>query len=269
MPLFYAKLMKKGKSSDIEIIMKKKIYKYLDDPKKYAPTMAKEIVEAFVNEANDDNIDYSFTISRKTGKVYTKEPNTYFMFDTKVGTVLDEFKKALFDKDLEDIEEKSEEEEKLMEDVRNFLLKVCKTVTNFYSDKLKETVRRVILGGKVSDDVVPLDTIEVLSIDLADYTSVPESSKYLLKIGKSPGSDINTDEVVKFIQARQEKTGMDIDTIFSIEKKAGNPLFKNIEAIILGKKFLNEISIYFFVDYSIVEQEEEEKEEKVLDTPKE
>ena len=108
-----------------------------------------------------------------------------------------------------------------------------------------------MLGNKVNKTTVPLDTIKVISIDVADYSSVPESSKFLLKIGKVPDSSINTDEVVKFIQNRQEKTGMDIETVFSIEKKAGNPLFKNVLAIQKGRKFLNDISIYFFIDYSI------------------
>jgi len=258
----------------------KKIYKYLNNIEKYAPTMAKEIVEAFVNDANDDNIDYSFTINRASGRVYDEdmEPNTYFVFDTEEDTILDSFKKSLFDEVLSGIEENSKEEEKLMEDVRIFLLKVCRVMTDEYFDQLRETVRRVVLGNKVDEKRVPLDQIEVISVDLADYTSIPESCRYLLKIGKAPGSDINTDEVIKLIQDRQEKTGMDIDTVFSIEKKSGNPIMKNVEAVILGKKFLNEISIYFFIDYSVVPDKEPEdkdveeimkenpiKNEKVLD----
>jgi hypothetical protein len=238
--------------------MKKKIYKYLDNIEEYAPEMAKEMVEAFVNTADDDNVDYSFTVSRETGRVYDEEsePNTYFVFDTEEETVIDGFKKSLFDEDLNGLEEHSKEEEKLMEDVRNFLLKVCDTMGDVYFDQIQETIRRVVLGNKTDKKRVPLASIEVVSIDIADYTSIPESSRYLLKIGKTPGSDINTDEVIKLIQDRQEKTGMDIDTVFSIEKKSGNPIMKNVEAIILGRKFLNEISIYFFVDYSVMPEGE-------------
>lgn len=237
----------------------KNIYKYLNNIEKYAPTMAKEIIDTFVTEANDENIDYSFTINRANGRVYDEEmePNTYFVFDTEEDTIIDKFKKALFDEDLSGIEEGSKEEEKLMEDVRKFLIKVCNIIENEYFDNLRETIRKVVLGNRVDEERVPLSSINVISIDLADYTSIPESSRYLLKIGKTPGSDINTDEVIKLVQDRQEKTGMDIDTVFSIEKKAGNPIFKNVEAIILGRKFLNEISIYFFVDYSVVDDMEE------------
>jgi len=242
----------------------KKIYRYLNNIEEYAPIMAKEIVEMFVTHANDNNIDYSFTVNRGTGQIYDEkmEPNTYFVFDTERETVLDKFKKALFDEDLNSIKEHSKEEKKLMEDVRNFLLKVCSVMTDEYFGQLKETIRRVVLGNKADEKKVPLSFIDVVSIDLADYTSIPESSRYLLKIGKIPGSDINTDEVIKLIQDRQELTGMDIDTVFSIEKKSGNPIMKNVEAIILGKKFLNEISIYFFVDYSVIPNVEEDEEDK-------
>lgn len=230
--------------------MKKEIYKFLDK-KDYIPVMAQEIVETFQTGADQENIDYSFTINRKTGEVSNQEANTYFLFDTNGQTVLHDFKKALFHEDLSHIEEGSGEEQELMEDVKNFLLKVCKNITTNYYENLKETVRRVILGNKVDAELAPLETIEVVSIDLADYSSIPESSKYLLKIGKKPETDINTDEVIQFVQNRQEKTGMDIDTILSIEHKADNPMFKNVVSIEPGRKFLNEISIYFFVDYSL------------------
>jgi len=253
--------------------MKKKIYKYLNNIEKYAPIMAKEIVDTFVERANEENVDYSFTVSRETGRIYDDdmEPNTYFVFDTEVDTVLDSFKKSLFDEDLQSIEEHSEAEEHLMADVRNFLLKVCDVIGKDYIYQVRETIRRVVLGNKHEEGRVPLNLINVVSIDLADYSSIPESSRYLLKIGKVPNSDINTDEVIKVIQDRQEKTGMDIDTVFSIEKKSGNPIFKNVEAIILGKKFLNEISIYMYVDYSVIpenpmdEEAIKEIEEKIVD----
>ena len=52
---------------------------------------------------------------------------------------------------------------------------------------------------------------------------------------------------------------MDINSVFSIEKQAGNPLFENVLVIEPTRKFLNEISIYFFVDYKIVVTEEDEE----------
>jgi len=235
--------------------MKKKIDNFINNDKKYVSIIAKEISNIFQKEANNENVEYSFTIDGKNKKIKSQEANTYFVFDTKKDTCIDDFKKSLFDKDLEDIEENSDKEKKLMENVRYFLLKVCKKIEEKHSDEIKETIRRVVLGNKHGENKVPLSKIEVISIDIADYSSIPESYKYILRIGKSPGTEINTDEVIKFIQNRQEKTGMDIDSIFSIEKQAGNPLFENVMTVEATRKFLNEVSIYFFVDYSIKQVE--------------
>ena len=231
--------------------MKKKIYEFIDNSKEYVPLLSSEIVETFKNQANDENIEYNFIIEGETKKVQTKEVNTSFVFDTESNTVLDKFKKSLFDTDLEDIKEGSKEEEVLMNDVRDFLLKICKQLTEKYDDDLREVFRKVVLGNKYKKDIVPLSTIEVVFIDIADYSSVPESCKYTLRIGKETGAEINTDEIIIFVQKRQEKTGMDVNNIVNIEKQAGNPLFKKVLSIETARKFLNEISIYFFVDYSI------------------
>jgi len=242
--------------------MKKKIYRFISNYKKYVPILAKEIVETFQTDANKDNVEYSFTLDGTSKKVKGDEANTYFAFDTKGETCIDEFKKLLFDKDLEDIEKDSPEEVKLMEDVRIFLFKICQEITYKYKENLQETIRRVVLGDKHSSETVPLDNIEVISIDVADYSSVPESCKYLLRIGRVPGTEIDSDDVIKFVQNRQEVTGMDIDTVFSIEKQAGNPLFKNVMVIEATRKFLNEIIIYFFIDYSLSEEAKNKMEEE-------
>jgi len=236
--------------------MKKKIYKFIDNDKKYTPLLANELVDIFQKEANQENVDYNFTIDGETKQTKENDANTYFFFDTMEDTVLHKFKKALFDEDLKDIEEGSKEEEILMNDVRDFLMKICNVMTEKHKENLQETVRRIVLGGKYDKNTVPLNYIEVVSIDIADYSSILESHKYILRIGKESGAEINTDEVIKFIQDRQEKTGMDIDDIFTIEKKAGNPLFEQVVSVEQTRKFLNEISIYFYVDYSIKTEKE-------------
>jgi hypothetical protein len=239
--------------------MKKKIYSFIDNPDKYVPMIAKEIVETFDAKANGENVEYSYTIDGHTKEMKSRDANTYFVFDTEGETCIDDFKKLLFDEDLSDIEEGSEEEKVLMEDVREFLFEVCKNITSNYKTNLQKTVRRVILGDKYTEEQVPLKDIEMISIDVADYSSVPESFKYILRIGKVPGTETDTDEIIKFVQNRQEVTGMDIESILSIEKQAGNPLFENVLVIEPARKFLNEISIYFFVDYTIIVSEEDEE----------
>ena len=242
--------------------MKKKVYKFIDNEKKYVPILSKEIIETFKAEANSENVEYSFTIDGQSREIKGDEANTYFVFDTAGETSLDSFKKSLFHKDLKNIKEDSHEEKKLMEDVRNFLFKICQRITFDYKEDIKKTIRKVVLDNKYSEKTVPLNKVEIVSIDVADYSSIPEAYKYLLRIGKVPKTEVNTDEIIKFVQNRQEKTGMDIGSIFNIEKQAGNPMFKNVISIEPTRKFLNEISLYFFIDYSVNISKEKEILEK-------
>lgn len=234
--------------------MDKEIFVLMED-EALVEKMASEITNAFVEKADGDNVDYSFTIGRRDGKITDEErANTYFYFDTDDYPNLDKFKKAFFAEDLETIEEGSIEEQELMEAARDFIIKVCQKVTEDHFEELKETVRRVVLGNKVGEDQVPLNTIDVISFDLADYSSVPESGKYLLKIGKVPDTAVDTEKVLRFVQDRQEETGETLQEIVDLERQAGNTLFNNVIAIQRGRKFLHDISIYLFVDYSLAEE---------------
>lgn len=219
-----------------------------------AEKIAEEIVEIFKTQANSDNVEYEFTIKEGTGKVSDNMANTFFYFDTDAGSSLDKFKKALFGDDLENVEENSEEEEELMTDVNVFLQSVCERMSNFHKKELQEVIRKVVLGDKAQTKDIPLNTIEILSIDMADFSSVPEPSKYLLKIQKMPGTEIDVDVVTIFVQKKEEE-GQSIPATLALEKQAGNPTFENIMSLEKGRKFLNEVSLYIFIDYSFQTEE--------------
>ena len=230
----------------------KKIYDLMT--KENCNKITQEIITTFINEADQHNVDYEWTIKEGTGKVSSRNSNTFFYFDAKENTALNNFKKALFNEDLAEIEEGSKEEQELMNDVNIFLQKICKNITEFHFEDLREIIRKVVLGNKSDLNAIPLDNIQILSIDIADYDSIPEPSKYLLKIGKKTDTDINTGKITQFVQEKQEETGEDVNTIVEIEKKAGNLLFKDVLTIEKGRKYLNEISLYMFVDYSLAEE---------------
>ena len=230
----------------------KKIYELMT--KNNCNPITQEIITAFINEANQENIEYEWTIQKETGKIKNRNANTFFYFDPKNNTTLNKFKKALFDEDLKDLKEGSKEEKELMNDVNIFLQKICKNITEFHNEDLKNVIRKVVLGNKSDSTAIPLDTIQILSIDIADYTSIPEPAKYLLRIGKKPDTDIDTGKITQFIQEKQEETKEEINTILEIEKQAGNLLFKDIISIEKGRKYLNEIIIYLFIDYSLSEE---------------
>jgi hypothetical protein len=225
-----------------------------------AEKIAEEIVEIFKAQADSETVEYEFTIKERTGAISDDMANTFFYFDTKEDSTLDNFKKALFNNDLAEIEENSEEEEQLMTDVNVFLQNICRRMSHFHKEDLQEVVRRVVLGNKAQTNTIPLNTIEILSIDMADFSSVPEPSKYLLKIQKMPGTEIDVDEITIYVQKKEEE-GQSISATLAIEKQVGNPIFQNVMSLEKGRKFLNEVSLFIFVDYSF----EEEKEENVVD----
>jgi len=230
--------------------MSRKINDFLEN-KSNIDILAEEIKEAFIHKANKENIEYSFDIAKGTGKIKTKQPNTLFSFDTENGTFLDEFKKALFDKELENIEENSEEEKQLMEKVREFLLKISEKIIAKYKSEIEETIRKVVLPNSKKEDI-PLEEITIISIDVADYSSFTEPSKHLLKLYKE-NSDvmIETDKIVSYIQEKEEEMGKTVEQIFDEEKLAGNPLFKELKGIEKGRKYLYDITIILFIDYSL------------------
>ena len=222
---------------------------YFFENKKVIQDLAKEIGERFINDANSENIDYSFDIAKGTGKLKTKQPNTSFYFDTNEGTTLNSLKKALFNEDLKDIEQDTPEEKELMEKVRELLKEVSKEINFNYITEIRETIRRVVLTGSKEEDI-PLHEITIVSIDIADFDSFPESAKYMLKIGKKPDSSIKTDQVTMFIQDRQEETGKTVDEIFE-EEKMINPMFQDIISVERGRKYLYDINVTLFIDYSL------------------
>jgi hypothetical protein len=228
--------------------------------------IAVEISDAFFAKMEKSNIDYSFDIAKGTGKIKSKKPNTTFFFDTDEDTVLDSLKKALFDEELSYIKGGSKEEEALMEKVGGFLGKVTKHINVNYYNKMEEAIRRVVLPKSSSQDI-PLDEIEIVDIDVADFSSVPLPAKYMLKIGKKPNCSVNTDTVTTFIHDEQERTGESVKEVFEREKLI-NPLFKDILSIERGIRYLYDVNITLFVDYSLASLPPEEIVRKQLKVKK-
>jgi hypothetical protein len=225
-----------------------KIDNFFND-EKFIKKISDEIAEMFETESNAQNIDYNFDIEKGTGRVKSRESNTLFYFDAKEGTNLNEFKKALFDEDLSYIEQNSEDEKELMRKVRYFLKEVSDQLNYNHVVNIRNKIRDIVLPSSKEEDI-PLSEITIISIDVADFSSVPESSKYTLRIGKVPDTTIDTAAVTMAIQDIQEETGKTFEEILQTEKE-NNPLFKNVMVIERGKKYLYDINITLFVDYSL------------------
>lgn len=242
--------------------MDKKIYKYLKD-EQVIPLLANDILTAFKTKMDKNNVDYSFDITKGTGKIKSVEPNTFFNFDTESNSTLNDFKKALYGKDLDNLTQN--EESLLVQDVSEFLKEVATYLINNFEIEIREQIRKNVLPNSQSQDI-PLDKIFIISIDVADWSAIPEPQKYLLRIGKKPGTFINTDVVINYVQSRQEETGMTVTEIFDEGIQERNPLFENILTIEQGERYLYDITVTMFVDYSLSELPPQEICEKIKNT---
>ena len=64
-------------------------------------------------------------------------------------------------------------------------------------------------------------------------------------------NNINTDEITVFIHNKQEETEETVEEVFLKNQK--NPIFKGISGISAGKKFLFDLGLSLFVDYSLAD----------------
>ena len=208
--------------------------------------IGKIIAETFINTANKENIEYDFDIKKGTGKIKTKQPNTSFRFDVTENNILYDMKKALFDEDLKNNTQKDEDD--MTKNTNIFFNKVYQYIINNYFKEIQDTIRKIVLPGSKPEDI-PLNTIEICSIDIIDYSSIPEPAKYLLKIGKMPGQDIDREKLFTYIHQKQEDTGQTVEEIFKEDKD--NPVFKHIISLERGKKYIYDITVTFFVNYSL------------------
>ncbi len=234
--------------------MDKEIYKYLKD-EDVIGLLADDIVEAFKTKMNKDTVDYSFDIAQGTGKIKIVEQNTFFSFDTEDGSTLEKFKKALFDDDLEGLTQA--QEAMLIEDVGEYLKEVAVAVIEKYGQDVRDNLRKNIMPKSKPEDF-PFERIFITSIDIADFSSFGEPQKHLLRIGKKPGAFINTDVVIQYVQNRQEETGMTPNEILEESHREENPIFAEITDIEQGEKYLYDIAVSMFVDYSLAEKSMEE-----------
>ena len=234
--------------------MDKEIYKYLKD-EEVIGLLADDIIEAFQTKMNKDTVDYSFDIAKGTGKIKIVEQNTFFSFDTDTGTILEKFKKALFNDDLEGLTQA--QEAMLIEDVGEYLKEVAVSVIDRSIGDIRTALRKNIMPNSKPEDF-PFERIYITSIDIADFSSFAEPHKYLLRIGKRPGAFINTDVVIQYVQNRQEETGMTPEEVLEEGKREENPIFAEITSIEQGEKYLYDVAVSMFVDYSLAEKSMEE-----------
>lgn len=224
-----------------------KIWDFLNNSDHYIDALSKDIIKIFTETANARNLVCDFVVSRETGKIKERKANTSFEIDIPENTLLYQLKEALYSQDLdtEDDEQAIDYELKINE----FFVKIGRNITEKYHNEIEETIRRILLSDSEKKNI-PLDEIVVESIEISDWSSIPEANKYLLRIGKTQLCEMDTPEIVEKIQNIQEEKGYkSAEEAFEQEKDN----FVGVESITTIGKFLYELTIDFFVDYSIAQ----------------
>jgi hypothetical protein len=217
---------------------KKDVLDYLKEDR-IPSVLSQEIIDIFEATASKDTVDYEFVIEKGTGQLKDREPNTTFIFDANPGTTLYAFKKALFERVI------NKEE---MAQVITFCQEVSSILSDRYKDRIRSKIREIVMPDS-TPETIPMDDVSVREIEISDADAVPAFAKSTIKIAKSPGSQINTEAVVKRLSELQEESeDLTANEIFA--KNREDPAFVGVADIIQGKKFLFDATLKIFVDYA-------------------
>lgn len=187
-------------------------------------------------------LDYSYDLSK--GKVKGNGANTWFTFDLKEGIAYD-FMKAMYAREVLDEESKH---------LDLFIGQVATHLTNGYTDKMRDIVRSAIVPTS-DPKVVPLTKVEVLGIEIVDYSSVGKEQKYMLKFIKLPDIPINMLAVnSRIMEVQDANPNMEVSEIIYKERLAANPIFDAVLGVEKGDKYLWDVQVAMFVDYSFSEE---------------
>ena len=187
---------------------------------------------------NAGKVDYSFDVSK--GKITSQEANTSLDFDVDKKSLIHSFIKALYGREVN-------EEDNLK--INIFIQSVADTLTDHYSMILRDSIRKAVMPQ--SDiNAFPFYTIKICHIDLVDYSAIDDDDKYLLKIKKLPGVHIDMPAITQMISEKREETGLSSEEIVEQERLKGNKILDGVLAVEKGEKYLWDVRLSLFVDYS-------------------
>jgi hypothetical protein len=201
-------------------------------------------------------IDFSFDVQK--GKTIDAGPNTYLLFDLPEDSVAYAFLKASFDREIS-----VEEEEKL----QAFTEKVCQILSEKHGSIISGVMRKVAFNN-ISAEAIPMEAVRVYGIEMVDYSSVDDQDRYTLRIAKLPDVPVNTQAVLSFIQQVRDtdKTKTSAQVVEE-ERAKGNKLFEGVLSIQAGHKYLWDVSMSIYIDYSYSEgfvKAQQERQKKMM-----
>lgn len=216
-------------------------------------------LEKFKNADTDGDmpgkIDYEFELAREDGQIKNiTDANTFLSFDLEPDSTAKNFLMAMYSSDLSDEEVKQ---------VNSFVNLVANRITEDHGQLLKDSIRKSVLPSS-QEESIPLDMINIIHVEMVDYSSICEDDRYMLRFAKAPGSSTDMKRIQDFIINRSNDLNTDEDSndvpieqsvssyqIAKLAVKEDHPLFDGIVDIEKGEKYMWDVSMSLFVDYSV------------------
>ena len=198
--------------------------------------------------------DFEFELAKEDGQIKSSDANTFLSFDLNEHSVAKKFLKAMYAEELTDDE---------VRELNAFVALVTNRITQSYSLRLREIIRKVVLPGS-QEESIPLDEITVKDIELTDYSAVCADDRHLMKYVKSPSAHLNMKAISDYIMSESNRLNIDEDgndvplesAISSFQIAHGaiqqkHPLFAGVLDVEKGDRYIWDVAIAFFVDYSV------------------
>jgi len=243
--------------------MSKDVINFISDSKNLT-AIAKDIaarIEKFkqlVDEEKDHGsfgaIDYNFNLKKGKQAEGDRQFNTDISVDLDKESKSYEFMKLLYSQELTDEEEKQ---------VSAYVQLICERITDNHGDLIRGFIRKAVLHDAAKASV-PLSTIKILAMDIIDFSATDEEDRYLLRFHKMPGYEVNLQNVQsKIMEIRDDEPNATVKQIVERERRAGNPVFQGILDVNKAEKYLWELNIKLYVDYSFSDEFIEQQNQKV------
>ena len=216
-----------------------------------AKTCAQEIIKAFEEKGNSENIEVDFNLSK--GKMIDPlhQTNTWFKFDCKEsGGVLQEVFEFLTK--IWRNESTTQEDAK---QVKKFEDKIVENL-NSYGDnnKIKNAIRKSVFKS-VPEQILPIKYINFHRVELAGE----DEQGYILKIEKFSKVDEETGQysehpqtIAKELISIHTETGKDFKEIIEEKRLAGDARYKFVADAHM-KRYVRDVTVSFSADYSFCE----------------
>ena len=215
-----------------------------------AKTLAEYLVDHFCKNAAPSTVDYDYQISG--GKMLDEgdDANTTYKFDAESGTFLKEVIDAISSDD------RSEED---YNNETKWLQTIVDIINQNYIDQIRNALRSKVFKN-VQPELVPmspfiLKDLEFNPITETDFLVVVQRMIPKDQLEKPqarlPGSvPVNQELFDIHIQ-----TGLPLDEIVARKKAEGDPRYTSVHGA-QKKKYIYNVEMLFYVDYSLTPQEE-------------